>query len=227
MYAYYYALRRLLRQPDHNPLSACNLLLVVVDMVFIILATAHDYAAKIAEFETFVHTTLYETLCNCLVYQIPGYYWNIIPEKQEMENNFELFDYWLKIVMFFMLFLTDAAIIYKLYKMKILGKTAPAAPRFSKGAPSTISPSAVFIVDPMTNRTGESVRRAAMSRLKINVDTRLAIAFTYILVETIAITAYFKVIQYIPYNIMMYTNFVINTAEIAKIPVYVLIVTNK
>ncbi|CAJ0580309.1 unnamed protein product, partial [Mesorhabditis spiculigera] len=175
MYAYYYALRRLLKQPDHNPLSACNLLLVVVDMVFIILATAHDYAAKIAEFETFGEIGL------------------------ELFMFIQLIRTWLQTYIFCLISILQLIAIYTPGHYR--GFT-----RWKSGfcigiaillatAPSTISPSAVFIVDPMTNRTGESVRRAAMSRLKINVDTRLAIAFTYILVETIAITAYFKVIQ--------------------------------
>ncbi|CAJ0952817.1 unnamed protein product, partial [Mesorhabditis belari] len=179
---------------------------------------------------TIIHDTLYTTLCNCLYYQVPGYYMAIRQEKADVENKFEIFDAWLKVTMIVLLVGTDLAIIAKLYKMRSTNQKNRPTMSMSRPAQSMASPSAIVIFEATSVKTFEKrkvEKKPLTRRLEINVDTRLALAFTYVSAETILMTFFFKFLGLIPYSILPYTILLMNTLELAKCTAYVLIVTQK
>ncbi|CAJ0925858.1 unnamed protein product, partial [Mesorhabditis belari] len=175
---------------------------------------------------TILTDTIYYTVCACLYYQIPGYYIMVIPERQEIEDKFEIYDAWLKITMLLLLIGTDAAIIFKLYKMNILGTKRKRFPEAIGRTGQTIAtPSAIFIIEQST--VNRSTPKQPTNRSKISIDKRLAIAFTWISFAFILMTLYFRYWYIFPIEILQYTGFLVYNLEISKCVIYVLIVTKK
>ncbi|CAJ0569953.1 unnamed protein product, partial [Mesorhabditis spiculigera] len=170
-----------------------------------------------------INVLVHNSICDCITYQIPGYYIGFTPGKEAIAEKFTLLDHGMKGLMYILLFGTDIIIIMKLYQTRALGK--------NRRRPTDIQ---LVTANHHTNNTAKITALVTLPpiprkhlRLKVTLDIRLAVAFLYIAIVNSLLTMYVVCIASIPPEAILYLNVLIYDLDLSKCTIYVLIVALK
>ncbi|CAJ0570957.1 unnamed protein product, partial [Mesorhabditis spiculigera] len=161
------------------------------------------------------YMSAYGIFCSCTNYAIPGYYFTFEPTKINVTRIFTILGNVFKGGMFIIVLATDGIIVWKLYRMNLLGQKPVKNERSSRNTTSD------------NGRNPRAIVTNQQSRLRIGLDKRLVIALLYIIFVYAVYWVYFLFVGIIPPVLVPYLNPTVYGLDACKCTVYVLIVTLK
>ncbi|CAJ0569948.1 unnamed protein product, partial [Mesorhabditis spiculigera] len=149
------------------------------------------------------------------------------PDKAEFARTVQGIGQVLKIIMYTLLISADILIIWKIYKMRLIGRRAPRTPVTTKrlAGPTTGTTLTNLSETPSSIQPISQVQRRQKFSFKMSLEKRLVVALLFVALAYQLFPVYFMLLNVLPAEILPYLRLLVYNLEASKCTAYVLIVT--